>query len=71
MNARYHNDQDQAAGRRQTRMLITLITLVAAAFGLYRFIGSDNDVPDPQSTLYMPISDPPPDPNRPDLFGEP
>lgn len=71
MNDRHHNDLHQAASRRRSWMLVVIITLVAAAFGLYRVIGSDNDVRNSQSTFRMPVSDPPPDPNRPDLFGEP
>lgn len=53
------------------RTAIILAAVAAMGFGLYRHFEVANEPAKPESRPYMPIADPPVDPNRPDLIGEP
>lgn len=63
---------DEVASRpRRLRAAIILAALAALGLALSWYLEDADQLTAPDNETFMPITDPPPDPNRPDLFGEP
>jgi len=51
-------------------MAVIVAGFAVIVFGLYQYFDPANQPATAENPLYMPVTDPPVDPNRPDLFGE-
>jgi hypothetical protein len=64
---------DWKASRRSNRRKATLVVAVLAAlgYGAYTRLETRESSANPEDILHMPVANPPNDPDRPDLIGEP
>lgn len=62
---------DQHPGRAGwLRIAMLLAALGAIGSGLYKYFEAANELAIAENPIYMPATNPPVDPNRPDLIGE-